>query len=467
LTRGHLSLCVLTLLASVGSVTAASPVAAPSPSQQLARGVLAEIIAIGSTHAHGSTVVAQAIAARLIGAGFSQDDVQVLTPKPDKGNVVVRMRGRGKARPVLFVAHLDVVEADPADWSVPPFRLTEKDGFFFGRGVIDIKDEVAILVADLIRLKKERFVPSRDIIVAFTSDEESGGDLNGVEWLLANRRDLIDAELVINPDSGGGDYVNGERSLLRFQTSEKNYATFQLETTNPGGHSSLPERDNAIYQLADGLARLSRFVFPTRLNETTRAYFDRLAAAEHGQVAADMKLLGQGVIDSGAVQRLSATPLYGATLHTTCVATMLQAGHAEAALPQRAQATVQCRLFPTDTVSDVQATLVQVLADPAIHVSVVGEPMPSPASPLRPDVLHAVERVTGELWPEVRVVPVMDPWASDSVFFRRAGIPSYGVSGVFTDVNTNGAHGRDERVGVQPFYEGVEFTYRLIRTLGR
>jgi len=463
--RFHMQAATAILFAMAALPVAAN--AAPDTNAALARDVLREIIAIDSTHAKGSTVVAEAVAARLIAGGFSKEDVQVLTPQPDKGNVVARLRGRGKGKPVLFVAHLDVVEADPADWSLPPFQLTEKDGFFFGRGTIDIKNEVASLVANLIRLKRERFVPARDIIVAFTSDEESGGTLNGVEWLLANHRELIDAEYVVNPDSGGGDFVDDKRSILRFQTAEKIYATYQLETTSPGGHSSLPGHDNAIYQLANGLTRLGQFVFPAQLNDTTQAYFARLSTKAQGQEAVDMKRLGEGNLDPGAVQRLSATPLYGSTLRTTCVATMLQAGHAEAALPQRAKATVQCRLFPSDTVSDVQATLTRVVADPAIHVTVVGEPVPAPASPLRQDLLHTVEGVTRSMWKDVPVVPVMDPWDSDSFYIRRAGIPAYGVSGTFSDVNTAGAHGRDERVGVQAFDEGVEFTYRLIKALGR
>jgi acetylornithine deacetylase/succinyl-diaminopimelate desuccinylase-like protein len=360
------------------------------------------------------------------------------------------------------------VEADPADWSTPPFQVTEKDGVLYGRGVIDIKNEVAILVADLIRLKREKYVPSRDVIVALTSDEEGGGDLNGVEWLLANRRDLIDAEFVINPDSGGGDLDQGRRTLLRFQTGEKTYATFHLETTSPGGHSSMPPRENAIYQLTAGLDRLARFEFPVQLNDTTQAFFARRAALEQDpKVAADMKAVGQGIVDTPAVQRLSATPLYNATLRTTCVTTVLRAGEAEAALPQRAQATVQCRLLPGESVSGAQATLVKVIADSGIKVSAIDNPTEAPGSPLRQDVLRAVERVTAQLWPGVPVVPAMDPWSSDSFYLRRAGIPSYGVSGVFTDQDSNGAHGRDEHVGVQAFRDGVEFTYRLIKGLTR
>lgn len=454
---------------SVVSLAAAATLSpAAIGNQKLAREILEEIVAIDSTHAHGSTRVAQVLEKRLRDAGFAREDVQLLTPKPDKGNLIVRFRGSGKARPVLFIAHLDVVEADPADWSTPPFTVTEKDGVLYGRGVIDIKNEVAILVADLIRLQREQYVPSRDVIVALTSDEEGGGDLNGVEWLLANRRELIDAEFVINPDSGGGDLDQGRRTLLRFQTGEKTYATFHLETASPGGHSSMPPRENAIYRLTAGLDRLARFEFPVKLNDTTQAFFARRAALEPDpKVAADLKAVGQGILEAPAVQRLSTTPLYNATLRTTCVTTMLHAGEAEAALPQRAQATVQCRLLPGESVSDVQATLAKVIADSAIKVSAIDNPTEAPGSPLRQDVLHAVERVTSELWPGVPVVPAMDPWSSDSFYLRRAGIASYGVSGVFTDQDSNGSHGRDEHVGVQAFNDGVEFTYRLIKALTR
>jgi acetylornithine deacetylase/succinyl-diaminopimelate desuccinylase-like protein len=455
---------VLVLLCVFEACAIAADLIPPAAQRQRVREILAELIALDTTHAKGTAVAAERIAERLRAGGFAKEDVIVFTPKAGKGNLVVRLRGRSKAKPVLFVAHLDVVEVEPLDWSVPPFQLTEKDGVFYGRGVFDIKGEVADLVANLLRLRAENYIPKRDIVVALTSDEESGGDLNGIEWLLAQHRELIDAEFVINPDSGGGDLIGERRTDLRFQTSEKYYATFQALVTNPGGHSSLPTHDNAIYRLAEGLTRLGKFNFPAQLTATARGYFGKLALAETGQVAADMGLVAAGVADEAAIARLGASPLYNATLRTTCVATMLQAGHGESALPQRAMATIQCRIMPGEKLEDVQARLNTVFADSGIVVSVQGYPKPSPESALRPDVLGAVERVAESLWPGVPVIPVMDPWASDSYFFRQAGIPAYGVCGIFAD-GDNGAHGRDERVSVEGYYQAVEFMYRLMKAL--
>lgn len=448
------------------SAFAAGLPAQPEAERRRARAILEELIEVDSTHAKGTTRAAQAVAARFLSAGFAPSDVTLLEPEPGKGNVVVRYRGKGSAKPVLFTVHLDVVDADPADWTVPPFELTEKDGTFFGRGVIDIKGEAANLIANLIRLRQERFVPARDVVVAFTSDEEGGGTLNGVKWLLEHRRELIEAEFVINHDSGGGDLVGGERTALRLQTAEKGYTTYELEVTNPGGHSSMPPRENALYRLSAGLVKLAEFEFPARLGATTRTYFARLAARESGQRAHDLKLLGRGSADAAVLERVSASSaVYNATLRTTCVATMLQAGHAENALPLRALATIQCRLLPGDSAKAVQATLASVLADPEIAIRVRTDNPPAPASPLRAELLEHVQRIAGTLWPGVPVIPVMDPWTSDGSLMRAAGMPVYGISGIFTDLENNGAHGRDERMGVREFYEGVEFSYRLLKAV--
>ena len=457
----------LALIASIGCVSSSAMAALREADQARARELLEELIAIDTTHAKGTTAAVQALAMRFKTAGFDTKDIEIVEPKPGKANLVVRYRGKGRGKPVLFIAHLDVVEANPEDWTVPPFQLTEKQGYFYGRGASDIKSEVADLASNLIRLRREKYLPNRDLIVAFTADEEAGATLNGVEWLLKNRRELIDAEFVINPDSGGGDLVDGRRSVLRLQTAEKYYATYQLEITNPGGHSSMPTPDNAIYRLSEALTRWSKFDFPVQLNDTTRAYFERLAAKESGQTAADLRSIAAGAQDAAAVARVSRSPLFNSTLRTTCVATMLQAGHAESALPQRARATIQCRIFPSETVEFVKQTLERVLADPGVKVTVLGEPAPSPASALDPRVLRAVEKVSSQLWPEVPVLPVMDPWASDSYFFRFAGVPVYGVSGIFSDQETNGAHGQDERVAVDAFYAGVDFMYRLIKEVSR
>ena len=439
----------------------------PPPAQrQLARDIFAELIAINTTVDSGATRAAEALARRLTAAGFPAADVQLVGPKPRKQNLVVRLRGRGKGEPILFLAHLDVVEARREDWSVDPFVLTERDGYFYGRGTSDIKDEAADLIANLIRLKTERYVPRRDIIVALTDDEEGGED-NGASWLLEHRPELIRAAYVINTDAGGGQMLNDRRLRNPVQTSEKIYATYFLEVTSPGGHSSLPPppAENAIYTLSRSLERLAAFRFPIRLNESTRSFFTRMADQEGGQLAADLRAVSAGNPDSATLERLARLPLYNSAMRNTCVATMLEAGHAENALPQRARATIQCRLLPDESPAGVRDTLVRVVADTQVRVTLDGDPQPSPPSPLSPEVMKAVERATKAIWPGVVVLPVMDPWSSDGVHFRRAGIPVYGLSGVFLDVNDYRAHGKDERIEVRAFYEGVEFMHRLMREL--
>lgn len=436
----------------------------PPAHRQLARAILEELVEINTVHDSGATRAATALAKRLTAGGFPPEDLHLVGPKPHKQNLVVRLRGRGKAKPILFLAHLDVVEARREDWSLDPFTLTERDGYFYGRGTMDIKDEAADLVANLLRLKAEGYVPQRDIVVALTDDEETGDD-NGVSWLLQHRPELIRAAYVINTDAGGGQMEHGRRLRNPVQTSEKIYATYLLEVTGPGGHSSLPPRDNTIYTLTRGLDRLSQFAFPVRLNPTTRAFFRQLAAQETGQLASDLRAVSGQTPDARAVERLAGVPLYNSSMRTTCVATMLQAGHAENALPQRAQATIQCRLLPGDSPEDTRTTLARVLSDTMIRVTLPDKPEISPASPLSPEVMTAVERVTPAMWPGVVVLPVMDPWSTDGARLRKAGVPVYGVSGMFYDINDVRAHGKDERIGVQSFYEGVEFMYRLMKDL--
>jgi acetylornithine deacetylase/succinyl-diaminopimelate desuccinylase-like protein len=436
----------------------------PEADRRLAREILAQLVAINTTHDSGATRAARALARRLTAAGFPARDVQLAGPKPRKQNLVVRLRGHGTAKPILFVAHLDVVEARREDWSMDPFRLTERDGWLYGRGTIDIKDEAADLVTNLIRLKRERYVPKRDIIVALTDDEE-GGDDNGVQWLLAKHPEWIAAAYAINPDAAGAQMQHGRRLRNPVQTSEKIYATYLLQVTGPGGHSSLPERSNTIYTLARGLDRLSQYAFPVRLTETTRGFFDRLGDQIGGETGRDLQSIAAGRADSAVIERVSETPMYNSSMRNTCVATMLEAGHAENALPQRADATVQCRLLPDESPAAIRDTLARIVADSAIKVTIKGEPEGAPESPLNPEVMTAVTQATHSLWPDVIVMPVMDPWSSDAVWLRRAGMPVYGVSGVFYDIDDVRAHGRDERVLAEAFYQGVEFTYRLMKAL--
>jgi acetylornithine deacetylase/succinyl-diaminopimelate desuccinylase-like protein len=432
---------------------------------RLARDIFRELIEINTTMNVGSTKAAEAMTARLKAAGFSESDIHLVGPRQQNKNLVVRYRGSGNAAPILFIAHLDVVEALREDWSMDPFIFVEKDGFFYGRGTSDMKSEVAEIVANFIRLRKEEFVPKRDIILALTEHEESG-DANGVLWLLTNRRDLIDAEFAINLEGGGGDIQKGKRTLLEVQTSEKVYISFQLDATNRGGHSSIPVKENAIYRLAAGLTRLSAFDFPVRLNETTRTFFERTAQQEEGRTRSDMLALVKTPIDTAAANRLAASsPYYNALLRTTWVPTMLSGGHAENALPQRARAVVNSRMLPDETAENVLATLHRVLADSQIVVSQLAPAHPGPLSPLRKDVMDVVERLAAAMWPGVTVTPVMSTGASDGKFLRQAGIPVYGVCGIFADIDDVRAHGRDERIGVKEFYDSVSFMYTLIKSI--
>ncbi|HKW99535.1 MAG TPA: M20/M25/M40 family metallo-hydrolase [Bryobacteraceae bacterium] len=434
---------------------------------QLARDIFKELIEINTTDSAGdNTRAAEAVAARFRAAGFPARDIHVLAPAPRKGNVIVRYRGSGEAHGILFLGHLDVVEARRADWSFDPFQFREQDGYFYGRGAQDMKADDAILVTNFIRLKREGFRPARDLILALTADEEGGG-FNGVTWLLENHRELINASYSINSDAGGGAIRNGRRQYMALEAAEKTYQSFRLEVTNRGGHSSLPRKDNAIYQLAEGLARLAKYDFPVRLNEVTRSYFEQMASIEHGQTAADMRAMVRNPHDIEAGGRLSTSPSYNAQLRTTCVATMLSGGHAENALPQIAAATVNCRLSPDDTPAQVEATLNEVLADPEIKVTPITRAIVSPVSPLNPRVLAAVTAATTAMWRGVPVLQFMEAGATDGRALRNAGINTYGVSGVFLDQNDIRAHGRDERIPVKSFDEALDFMYRVIKTLGK
>jgi acetylornithine deacetylase/succinyl-diaminopimelate desuccinylase-like protein len=433
--------------------------------QKMARELFRELIEINTSLKFGSTKAVEAMAVRLKAEGFAESDIQILGSQPQNMNLVIRYRGTGVLRPILFLAHLDVVEALRQDWSFDPFTLLEKDGYFYGRGTIDDKCDCAALVANLIRLRKEGFVPNRDIIIALTANEENG-DISGVEWLLPNHRDIIDAEYCINSDAGLGKIKNGEHSVMDFQTSEKSYADYRLEVTNKGGHSSLPVKDNAIYRLAGALTRIADFEFPIRLNEATRMFFERCSSREQGQIRKDMMAIAKVPFDTAAAIRLAqSSAYYNALLRTTCVATMLSGGHAENALPQSAQALLNCRMLPDETLDNVKAMLTSIVADTQVSISCLYASPSCPFMPLRKDLLEVVERLTASLWPGVVVTPTMCTGASDGRFFRLAGIPVYGVSGMFNDIDDVRAHGKDERIGVQEFYEGVNFMYKFIKTL--
>jgi acetylornithine deacetylase/succinyl-diaminopimelate desuccinylase-like protein len=433
--------------------------------QKLARDIFKELIEINTTSRYGSTKAAEAMAARLKSAGFPANDVQVIGPDLQHKNLVLRFRGTGKLKPVLFICHLDVVEALRGDWTVDPFTFLEKDGYFYGRGTTDIKCEDACLIENLIRLKKEGYIPNRDIIVALTADEEMG-NANGVDWLIKNHRELIDADFCINPDGGGGDLKNGKHMTMVIQTSEKIYVSYQLEVKNNGGHSSLPVKDNAIYRLASGLTRLAGYDFPIRLNETTHNFFEKIAANESGQVKSDMLAILRTPPDTAAAKRLVASSAYyNAMMRTTCVATMMSAGHAENALPQTAQAIINCRMLPEDSPENVTSILKTILADSQISVTCLYSSFLAPLSPLRDDVTGPVGQIASSMWPGVSVTPIMSTGATDGKYLRRIGMPVYGVSGMFGDIDDVRAHGKDERIGVKEYYDGVDFMYRFIKAL--
>ena len=448
--------------------------AADDANRQLAHDLFQQLIEINTTDSVGSTTkAAEAMAKRLLDAGFPAADVKVLGPNDRRGNLVVRVHGTSAQKPVLIICHLDVVEARRSDWTTDPFQFVEKDGYFYGRGTQDVKENDAALIADLIRLHREGWQPNRDLIVALTAGEESGQS-NGVDWLLKNHRDLIDAAYALNPDAGGVTSAKGKIVNVDIEASEKLYADFELTTTNPGGHSSLPVPDNAIYRLADALAKLAKFVFPLELNEVTRTYFERRAPLESGQVKDDMNAVLHIPPDPSAVMRLSQDPRYNALLRTTCVATRLNGGHANNALPQLAQANVNCRILPGHSPEEIRQMLVAVVNDPKVSVR-YGSPgevtdrapdtkafppvMPSP------EILKPLERVAAEMWPGAPVIPEMETGASDSVHTVAAGIPSYGVNGIAIDQDDIRAHGKDERIRVSSYYDGVEFFYRYLKAL--
>jgi len=443
--------------------------------RQLSHDIFKELIEINTTDSVGNvTTAAEAMAKRFRDAGFPAEDIQILGPNDRKKNMVVRLHGTGKHKPVLLIGHLDVVEAHREDWTTDPFQFIEKDGFYYGRGTQDMKDGDAILVTTLIRMKKEGYHPDRDIILALTADEE-GGASNGVDWLLKNHRDLVEAEFVLNPDGGGIITANGKLVMMEVDATEKLYADFQLGVTNPGGHSSIPTPDNAIYHLADGLVRLEHYEFPVDLNNVTRAYYERMSQIETGQRAADMKALLKTPPDAAAVERLSKDAIDHSTMRTTCVATRLEAGHANNALPQMARANVNCRIAPGHSSEDIRLKLLEILADPKITVRYVGAiggvadhglNLQSYAPPpLRPDVFQPLERIVKEMWPGTPVIPSMATGASDGVYTNASGMPTYGITGTAIDRHDVRAHGQDERLGVESFYAGVDFYYRFLKAV--
>lgn len=426
--------------------------------------IFRELVEIDTTDATGSTTVAaEAVAARLREAGLPEEDVQILGPEPRKGNLVARLRGTGKRGPLLLLAHLDVVDARAGEWTTHPFTFVERDGHYYGRGTTDDKAMASIWVGNLLRYLEEGFRPDRDLILALTADEE-GGAHNGAAWMLEHHRGLVEAAMGLN-EGGYGRARHGRYVSNVVQASEKVYLDFLLEATGHAGHSSAPTADNAIYHLAGALVRVAAHEFPPKLGEVTRAFFERMAGIEAPEVAADMRAVLREPPDPGALARLSAVPYWNGLLRTTAVATRLESGIANNTIPQTATAIVNCRLLPGESAEEVRETLVGVIADGRVSVTPLAPPKPSPPSPLTGEIMEPVERITGEMWPGVPVVPVMGIGATDSLRFRQAGIPMYGVSGIFFDVDDVRAHAPDERITVRAFHEGAEFLYRLVKEL--
>lgn len=441
-----------------------------TPVQKQMRAIYQELVETNTTNSVGScTVAAQKMAKRLKAGGFKDSELQIIVPPggPKKGNLVARLKGDGSKKPLLLLAHIDVVEANREDWERDPFKLVEENGMFYARGASDDKAMAAAFVNNMILYKKEKLPLKRDVVMALTCDEELvPSKFDGVEYLANHHRALIDAEIVLNEGGGGLLDKDGKPVRHGVQAGEKIYQSFQLEVTNPGGHSSAPPKANAIYQLADGLSRLGQFSFPFKLSPVTRAYYERMSTVEKGQVAADMKAILQDPPDQAALERLYAvSPVHNSTVRTTCVATKVDAGHADNALPQRARATVNCRILPGEAIADVQATLQRVVADEKIKVTRIGDGVDSPMPPMTPSLMKAVEEISNDMWPGVPVIPTMSTGGTDGRFLNSVGIWTYGISGMFHGPEGSGAHGLNEHIRVKSLYDGQEYLYRLAKRL--
>jgi acetylornithine deacetylase/succinyl-diaminopimelate desuccinylase-like protein len=480
MTRRNSALLCSTLLLSCSTLLPPATPAqvsatVPDAQHQEAVDILRELIEINTTDSGGNvTSAAKAMQQRFLSAGFPASDMQLLGPNDRKQNLVLRYPGVPGKKPILLIGHLDVVEARREDWTTDPFQFVTKDGYFYGRGTQDMKDSDAILVETLLRMHRDGFKPNRDIILALTADEE-GGKSNGVAWLVQNHRDLIDAEYVLNPDGGGVELRQGKATIFSVDASEKLYADYQLSVTNPGGHSSLPVPDNAIYQLADGLENLQRYTFPVELSDVTRAYFAAESKILSGQTADDMRAILKTPPDPEAVKRLSHTPEYNSTLHTTCVATRLDAGHANNALPQRALANVNCRIFPGHSQEEIRQELIRVVNNPKITIKYVDDAGNvydkgtdrksfAPAA-VNPEVMHALDQVVGRMWPGTPIVPTMADGASDGVYTMAGGMPTYQISGIAIETTDERAHGRDERLPITSYERGADFYYDFLKSL--
>ncbi len=469
----RLALVAFALAPSAAPLQAQAPPPGPatlSSHQRLAHAVYKELVETNTVDSVGSvTTAAEAMAVRFRAAGFPAQDVRILVPdgKPTKGNLVVRLHGRGgpqARKPVLLLAHLDVVAARRSDWPRDPFTLFEENGYFLGRGTSDDKAMASIFVANLLRMKAEGYVPDRDIILALTADEE-GGDANGASFLVADHRPLIDAAYAIN-EGGGGTLVGNTPLFHTVQATEKVYVDFTMSAANTGGHSSVPRPDNAIYQLSQALLNISRFQFPVELNEITKGFFEQTARVEpRADVAAAMRAIVADPRDAAANAVLSRDARYSSMLRTSCVATRLAGGHANNALPQSATANVNCRVAPTSNGDAVRTALTRAVGDTGVHVDFLTtvQKFGRTPTPIDPQLLGAITDLTHRMWGSIPVIPTMSTGATDGAHLRAAGIPTYGVSGLFMQSGEGNAHGRDEKMRVKSYYEGLDFLDQLVR----
>ena len=470
---GAFALLVCGSLSHLSTTRAATAVASSAATEARFRELYKELVETNTTLSSGScTLAAERMAARLKAAGYPEEDFHpfAVPDHPKEGGLVFIYPGRNpKLKAILLLAHIDVVEAKREDWTRDPFKLVEENGNFYARGAADDKAEASIWVDTLIRYREESFHPLRTLKLALTCGEETSGAFNGAQWLTEHRRDLIDAEFALNEGADGELDAQGHRVALEIQAGEKLSQNFRLEVTNPGGHSSRPVKDNAIYRLAGALKRIETYQFPAQFTDGNRGYFKSMAGIEAAkgetEVANAMRALVQNPDDQSAIALVSSKdPSWNATLRTTCVATMLDAGHATNALPQRARANINCRIFPGVDPENVRQKLQELVADPAVKVTLLETRGPSsPPPPLTPQVMGPFQKLAAQFWPGVPVVPILQPGATDGEFLNAAGIPTYGIEPVFIGPDLGNIHGLNEYVGVKPLLEGRDFLYRLVK----